>query len=794
METFKFKKNKNEDYSSDDSGESVISKNFEDNSIPRPSKTKIGLESDYITDIESEISSDEDNFHENYFENSSHINDSYLTEENSTNPDVTTENSNTTEDSNTIENEPYFQKYFDDVTIEKNDSDNESDESDVIIEENNYYPKIEISNPQFEPFGVLHPNHFTEFVVETENKLINGKWQTLNQFIYVNMFKNEVYRKKISESLPNPFEKMFELHAMQDLEIYEHELIYGLRKRFENDKNLTQELKKTKGFEFEFDIFIENADIINQLFEEIRYEASPSFLYDRLSKKMIPKSKVRNVLYGLEKRLKNSNSFDEINNLNDNLPFEDVKKYGEDTTDSIDVDKFDVNQLVKIAKIRFHNDKIEETVNNFKNDLLDEYLNYVLETNYPYISKENYSKAKKEQFNKEKSETVGIIKEQIFEIFLKGSDLHFHQDIISRVKKIPTNFSLKYASVSDSSFSSFSKIKIESNSSFLPNFQSPFTLDGRNFVSVIHYVYFKLIENLREISSFDKFENFNVNDFEIQDLVLIYQTLKNEWIEFTLKKLCEYGTSMKFQFHIPVMHTLFSSYDLEIEYNSIDSILGMGPNGEGKNILGKYLVFLRYNVDYGQIPNYTIRETTVDTNVVLKTWFFSWALELRNVMLLLDEPNLKELKIIYGKNWNNDKYEKVQPTSSELKIFENAGLTKVQISACFPLIMYEFEKIKNMPLSDFSKMQAEKYLEESSDSRINGIYDSSNFEKDYNIAMQNLEKISEIVDLGPGVTKFMFVQSLLCRRQVFDGKLFTPQRSQVKRWANFSKKIERSFI
>jgi predicted NAD-dependent protein-ADP-ribosyltransferase YbiA (DUF1768 family) len=598
------------------------------------------------------------------------------------------------------------------------------------------------------------------------------------------MFKNDDSRKKISEHLPNAFEKMQELRNMEDLEIFKKELANGLSFKFAINLPLMEELKKTKDYDIEFDESIKFPDIINSVFDEIRYDEikyqkSSDFLYDKISKQRISKLQITKIIFGLEKYL---NSSIENYKLNDNLTYNEVLKYVSDnetesiSKEPINFEEINVNQLVKIAKIRLENKKIKEDIEKFKNDLLDEYLNYVLEKEYSYISKENYSKAKKEQILKEKKENVEMIKNQLYDIFINGNDNHFHQEIILKIKNIPKTFTtIDYKSRYSSNLQ---KIKIEKDSEFLPEHISPFRVNGKQFKTVYHYVYSKLISNLLEISSFIELEKYNINDADVDKLDDIYNQIKNDWSDFAISKLFELAVKRKFDYHFPILFTLLETKSYEIVYSSIDPILGTGPDGKGKNKYGGYLVYLREFTDFSKIyknSNYRILDT-VRNNAVLKVWFFSWALELRNTMLMLNKPNTADLKKIYKKDFIEINR---KPSIDELAIFEAAGLTKIQIDACFPIILSEFEKIKEMTLSEFSKMQVETYIEE----LAIDIYSKQFLEK-IQSAIFNLKEISNSIQLGPNLTSLMFVQSLLSRKHVYDNKIYLPRESQVKRWSS----------
>jgi len=646
------------------------------------------------------------------------------------------------------------------------------------MEEISRNEQILFFNPNIIPTGLLSSKSFAEFNVaniiknfgfstDIKNRL-SQKWQTVSQFTYVNMFSNTEMRQTMAESLDSSFPNMIELHAKHDIVLFNKEVKYGLEKRFEQNPNLYKSLQDTKKFQLIYD----NKDVATIL-EEIRLPKN--YLYNSITNKFEVKTEVAGVLFELEKAFSSSNP----PLLDDYLPYDQVKllyppKF---LYRNLDVKINDINSLVKIAKLKAENNEIVKNIEKFKTHMLNVFLDYILEKQYSYIPPDLYETAKSQQLSKEPVKAIELLKKQLYEIYLKHND-SIYDEVFNRLTDIPKKFTINELNGDDEETLNRPTLELQQDSPFLPQYEKTFIINGKNFQTVLHYAYFKLIENLRNTFPMQSLDGFDINTVPILDLVHVYTDIKKQWIEHTLKFYNEIAISAKLETYLSFKHLLVQTKGFQLIWNDItDPILGIG-DGSGQNLTGNFLMFKRDEIDVLKLEKYKD-----GPNLMTNLYMYSMALEYRNTLLLLEKPNLLDLETIYGKI-DSQHLKLKAPSIDTEKMFRKAGLTIPQQKAAQPLIFNYFEKHLYVPMNEQAEIFFNIYLNETVKPVKIYMLDKCQYQNDYKKARDFLLKIVNTINLAPGVTKDIFVNSILCGKQLQEGELCEPVWSRVYKWSH----------
>lgn len=144
-----------------------------------------------------------------------------------------------------------------------------------------------------------------------------------------------------------------------------------------------------------------------------------------------------------------------------------------------------------------------------------------------------------------------------------------------------------------------------------------FTLRRKQFPTVMHYVYYRLMEFVAPFSKVDMYEELKTgrNFRKIQDIEETYSNILKFSLMTQMTESCERILPIKFQ--VPLFRSVLRLSGTEkLVYASPDPLLGQGPDKKGENIVGKVLEELRRKLV--KIDERTIQENLNDQVIIAR--------------------------------------------------------------------------------------------------------------------------------------------------------------------------------
>ena len=641
--------------------------------------------------------------------------------------------------------------------------------------------RITVFNPTDFPFGVLSSNSVQTFYMTGKERewgvpqLIKGKWKSVTEFVYINLFSDASKRRQMRDSLAFGFNAMKAIQAELDTLSFEQHVKRGLFKKITQNKNLLYKLANIKAYNLIYDETPYIVSVLNQ----IRYPKD-KLIYRSINKEAIFVSlgEAASVLYGIEVALETGSV------INDDATYTDLIKWSKNKPPEPGMlEWIDLDNLVPLARLRLRNKKIAQDVETFKNALLDAFLDYILETEYPYLEKSLYERAKAQQLEQETPESIQHFKNQIYEIFLEGGITHVHKQILQKTEIYqPRKFvSEPYPEKTEHTLLN-DTLDLNTIPELLPSYESMTSVDGKSYITVIHYAYDMLIKNMLKIYQGLNLTEFDINSIKIEELSIMYAEMQKEWTERTIRINNEAAIEAKLEQHSSILHFLFQTDPYPILWEDTqDPILGV-YDGNGQNTTGKHLMFLRETLNRKIKSKFIYINKNLENNSLLQLWLYNTSLHLRNTLLLFDSPKTKELEYLYAVHVKsvNQRF----PTTIELQILEKAGLTNAQIKAAFPMILVlaskEFgdEYISEIQIAQYS---LRKYTERQKQYlRYNNPED---YEEAFEVSKQYLAQATDYIKLAPGVDIDIFVKSMLAGKRVESLEDYTPNLENLTIWS-----------
>lgn len=615
-----------------------------------------------------------------------------------------------------------------------------------------------LSSPKAQPFGILSSKATIDFTVGSravpKYSFKHGSWKTVTQYVYVNMFKQEKHRQRMSEMLaPTPFNNMLQLREQEDMAIYEEEVMKGLRERFSQREELRTRLYQTRGKQLVHD----NKDVLAML-NHLRLQQQ-QVVYDPKSNREIPRTEVLQVISGVEDMVANNPS-----SVSDTMDYAELKqyakKYGYRDLPLNDEIFLNINHIVPIVKFRLRERLWNQEVEKFKDHLLDVFLDYILEEDYPNLHPSQYAEAKRQQIAKEPR--LQVYKDQLYDLYVKGmKGDHVLYKLRFTPDKALQEMGRSALEINDMLLApeaQAEKIYIQPDDPFLPHFIEDVVINGRTYASAVHYAYARMIANLLAIGELPAgTETFDINTVPLQDLVLTYNNLKRDWIDHNLKTNNEVAIGMKIEQYSTLAHLLLSTGHAKLVWNDrSDPVLGVGNDDRGANNTGHLLEYIRDSYRNVAVPNRLISSyASIANNVWTNSWMMSTAQDFKNTMLLLQNPTTTNLEAIYTVHGTPG-----NPGRDDIQSLYKAGLNDEQIKVAFPLIVAMYIPMRAKTEGALMSDEATMYFSEN-DYRGKKRELSDDFER----ARHRLARVSQLVKLADGVDEEKFIISILANKQ-----------------------------
>lgn len=650
------------------------------------------------------------------------------------------------------------------------------------MEKESQEKRITVHNPVDFPLGVLSSNSVSPFYMTGREQawgfpgLIEGKWKSVTQFVYVNMFSDASKRAQMRDSLAFGFRAMQDIQSELDNLLFEQYVKQGLFKKITQNKNLMFTLANIRAYNLIYDETPYIVSVLNQ----IRYPKD-KLIYRSPNKEavFVSLSEAASVLYGIEVALETGSA------INDNETYIDLIKWSKSKPPEPDmIDWIDLDNLVPLARLRLQNRKIIQDIETFKNVLLDTFLDHILETEYPYLEKPLYERAKTQQLEQETPESIQGLKNQLYELFLEGGITNVHKQILQKTEIYqPRQFVLEpYPEKTEHTLLN-ETLDLNTTPELLPSHESTALIDGKPYLTVIHYAYDMLIKNMLKVYPGLNLTSFDINNIKVQELPMVYAEMQKEWTERTLRINNESALEAKLKQNSSILHFLFQTDPYPILWEDTqDPILGV-YDGSGQNMTGKHLMFLRETLNRTKIKNRFIYiNKNLANNNILQLWLYNTALHLRNTLLLFDSPKTKELEYLYSVHTNT--VNQRLPNTIERQILEQAGLTGAQIKAAFPMILVlaskEFgdEYTSEIQIAQYS---LRRYIERQQ--QYLKYNNPEDYEEAFEVSKQYLAQATEYIKLAPDVDIDMFVKSMLAGRRVQSDEEYIPDPENLTIWS-----------
>lgn len=653
-----------------------------------------------------------------------------------------------------------------------------------------------LSSPKAQPFGLLSSKAVVDFKVgsrvvpDPKYSFRYGSWKTVTQYVYVNMFKNEKYRVRMSELLHAPFSNMLRLREEEDVEIYNKAVLKGLRERFRQHDELMTRLYQTRGKQLVYD----NKDVL-MLLNQLRLKNNKQ-IYDPKQGKDVPRVEVLQVISGVEDELVRNPSLPDMDFV---ALKRYAKRYGYKDLPLNDEIFLNINHIVPVVKYRLRSRLWNQELERFKDHLLDVFLDYILEEDYPNVDPARYAEAKRQQIAKEPR--LQVYKDQLYDLYIKGMKDNDH--ILQRLRFIPDKTlremghdacEIKKKLLAPKATTQaegegdvlgmllkdmkqlhtpivheVEKIYIQPDDPFLPHYIEDVIVDDKMYASAVHYAYAQMISNLLEIGELQGLDAFDVNTVDLRDIISTYNDIKRDWMAHNLKANNEAAIGMKFDQSSTLVHLLLATRNSNLVWNDkSDPVLG-----EGTNSTGQLLMYVRDSYMNAQLQNNRISSYgSIAGNVWTNSWMMSMAQDFKNAMLLLKNPATSDLVAIYS-------VQSVQasPGTDDVQTLHRAGLNDAQIAIAFPVIVAMYIPMRDKTEGQLMNDEADVYfMENDYRGKMN------KFKIDLQHARDRLEKMSELFQLADGVDGRTFALSILGNKKTSNKE--DARWSRVYKWSH----------
>lgn len=609
-------------------------------------------------------------------------------------------------------------------------------------------------SPISQPYGLLSNNAQIPFNLKSES------WTSISEYTFVNLFTTANFRTKMKHAcLIDPFNNALHLRNEEDEQIYLFSIEYGSRAMISQKSKLRSSLMSIpKDLDININAGSESESILlKNLYNQIRYD--PYKLYYDQSYGTVPYDELNQVIYGsLIQLSRNPKGHRDIIGPNmPNLPYSELLQFKRPTTESFKhvIAKLSrLDELIPLLKRMYHTRIYKDVLNEFKDHLLDETLNFILLTQYPHIHKSDYPTAKYQQITKEHGNVLQY-REGLYNLYLNN---HLPPEILSALRidiDVPA-IDEEIESSEQENTQQYPFDVLTLGDEYLPSYTSNVTIDGKLFKSVVTYAYYNLFKRI----------NISVeyNNYTLSQLVEMYADLKSRYLEKTLISNFKAATDVKYSGNASVRALLMASGNVEIKWGDMnDQILG----GE-QNVAGLYLQQIR--------PKLTIQNTSTPVNIIQTTvfsaWFISRVNDYVNTLKLIAIKDDDVLERIY-----KIKPIKIPVDNTLLKIMNYNGLSIDDAILVFPFIMAEYKQI----VTTTNLLASVKSL-------TRWYNDDSPIPATKQMAEEKLRKIWYNIKskLYQNINVNLFVSSILANQTVCDLKQF--QNWRINKWAGLIKK------
>lgn len=526
-----------------------------------------------------------------------------------------------------------------------------------------------------QPYGLLSNFAATPFNVE------GTWWQTVNEYIFVNMLSDSTMKERMRRELQRTVEPAIVFEEMEN-EIWRRKFIEGLKVVLNSVINSRRDLQKmlivSNGVSFKDEDELE--DFLNEKRDE---------LLDR--KEVIPVHRAKRIIEGVTRALRAGK------NINPRKTISELKEFEIAVSSSISEDDEALNHSNDI--IPYLNFKLEteqetqayiQKLDSFKNLVFDKYLDNKLRVDYPGLPLEDYATAKAQQFEGlDKFERSNMIN-SVYDLYLEGK---LAQEILQTVGDAPSvNPNLAYVPPWGG------ELRIKSNSHPLsPYGMGQVVVDNMLFRSAIHYAYWQMFNTLGAPQRPD------LDRFRKEDLKGLFEIHHRNDMKIKLKDFADTAIRTKLEKYPVLTHLLKTTGDdpiLWADYS--DPVLGIGRDGKGDNGVGEILM------NYRERLNPRDRRISEDylspmANIFLKEWVFMRLTDIHNSMGTMINPTSEDLQDLYRFPQSNSEnvFQGLDPADRRILGMALPEITDDVLKTAWPLVypqMYVLKRLTDINL------------------------------------------------------------------------------------------------
>nr|QBK85242.1 MAG: NADAR domain protein [Iridovirus LCIVAC01] len=513
---------------------------------------------------------------------------------------------------------------------------------------------INIFNPVQKPFGALSNNSFSSIIIDNE------EWKSVTQYVYSQIQCKPIYRTLVKNQKNAKLAKKvaIDLYLQCIRETTLSATQQALQEKFK-DPELTQALLTTGESLLFYDSpngvlgtgYGPGENLLGKYLREIRnnlrvefrekgFEEVEETKYDRVYKIYLASRILEEELARGKSIAKYKNkSYDDIIRVDPTLKISKeavIKLYKAGRLDIVKSELRSPGNLVVFVLKERGVQAISTATRARKDTIFDMYTNYIIEQKYPELTTQNQKiQAISQAFENLNQEQIRDMKDRVINLYnsnklepslqnkikqeleqlITQKDIEETKPIIQEEEIIeapeeklerPTGIPLPRQEIPMPSNIHFSDAGTDPRWAFLsPAFPHMMSIGGRPYPTVTHYIVASLLANLHsnfrnahKLLMINPEENAWVLDNykNISDLHATFEHAKEEdWVD-TLKDSAKIALDVKFD-NVELQNVLLLTGTSTILYtDKTDAVLGTGPDGQGMNFTGIYLMELRDNI------------------------------------------------------------------------------------------------------------------------------------------------------------------------------------------------------
>lgn len=540
---------------------------------------------------------------------------------------------------------------------------------------------VKIFNPTQKPFGVLSNNSYSPIIIDNE------EWKSVTQYIYTQVQCKPSYRSLVKNQKNSKLAKKvgIDLYLQCMRETTLSATKQALQEKFK-DTELAQALLTTGESLLFYDsnnsvLGSPGENLLGKYLREIRnnlrvekkekgVEEIEETKYDRVYKIYLAFRILEEELARGKSIAKYKNkSYDDIISVDPTLKINKeavIKLYKAGRLDIVESELSSPGNLVAFVLKERGAHAISTATLVRKNTIFDMYTNYIVEQKYPELTTQNQkAQATSQAFENLTQEQIRDMKERVINLYnLNKLESSLQNKIKQELKQLITQKETEPI-IREEEIIEAPEEKLETPSGvFLPGqepvmplnihfsdagtdpkwaFLSPafphmVSIGGRPYPTVIHYIIASLLANLhsnfrdahkllminpeRNAWVLDNYKNISDLDSTFE------QAKEQDWVE-TLRDSAKMALDVKFD-NVELQNILLLTGTSKILYtDQTDAVLGTGPNEQGMNFTGTYLMELRnnikkYKVKEGDFLAYITDIAEAQAKIPgLKTWILS---------------------------------------------------------------------------------------------------------------------------------------------------------------------------